>query len=307
MPRRILVIVNPAAGRSGRSAKRLRCVVAELERRGCTVVIRRTCAPADAERLAREAEPAFDLVVAAGGDGTVNEVVNGLAGSSRPMAVLPLGTGNVLANEIDLPRQPGGLARVIAEAAPLPIRTGRVGERLFVAMTGVGFDAEVVGALNQSLKRRIGKLAFAGAILFCLRRYRRREFVVDTEGGIHRVAWVIITKGPLYGGRFVVAPTARLADPLLHIVLFRRAGRLAVLRYLGAMMLGILHRLSDVSIVTAGRVSIASGAPDWGRISLVQIDGEAGGRLPVVVEIAERPLFLVRPGPAAAHDPREPC
>jgi diacylglycerol kinase (ATP) len=305
VPRRILVILNPAAGRARRSAKRLRRVLRELERRGCSVVIRRTRAPADAERLAREAEPAFDLIVAAGGDGTANEVVNGLAGSSRPMAVLPLGTGNVLANEIDLPRKPAELARVIAEAPPRPIWPGRVGDRLFVAMTGVGFDAEVVGLLDHSLKRRIGKLAFAWAILSCLRRYRRREFIVDAEGGIYRAASVIIAKGRLYAGRFVIAPEARLADPLLHIVLFRRAGRLAALRYLGAMMLGILHRLSDVSIVTAGKISVAAGEPDWDRLSLVEIDGEIDGRLPIVVEIAERPLLLVSPQPACRPRSRE--
>jgi YegS/Rv2252/BmrU family lipid kinase len=295
VPRRILVIVNPAAGRAARSAARLRRIVAELERLGCAVVIRRTGAPAEAERLAREAEAAFDLIVAAGGDGTVNEVVNGLAGSARPMAVLPLGTGNVLANVVGLPRRPEALARVIAAAPPQPIWPARIGDRLFVAMAGIGFDAEVVAALDHRLKRRVGKLAFALAILSCLRRYRRIELRVEVDGRAYRAASAIIVKGRCYAGRFVIAPEARLADPVLHVVLFHRAGRLVALSGIGAMILGLLPRLPGVSIIAARTVTVTADAADGeGRpLVPVQVDGEAGDPLPIAIEIGESPLFLV--------------
>jgi diacylglycerol kinase (ATP) len=301
-PRRILVIFNPAAGRGRRYARRLRRVVGELERRGCNVAVCTTDAPGDAQRMAREADPAFDLIVAAGGDGTVNEVVNGLFAASRPLAVLPLGTGNVLANEIGLPRNPRRIARVIADGTAKPIWPGRAGDRLFVAMTGVGFDAAVLAALDPGLKRRVGKLAFVWAILLCLLHYRPSEFVVSTADGAYRAASVIVTKGRLYAGRFVIAPAARLDDPLLHIVLFRQAGRFAVLRCLGAMMLGALHRLPDVSIITTQRVSVAAGQPVTAGPSLVETDGEIGGRLPLTIEIAEAPLLLVQPGRCGADD-----
>ncbi len=302
MPRRILVIFNPAAGRERSHAKRLGRVVAELERRGCTVTILPTDAPGDAEQLAREADPAFDLIVAAGGDGTVNEVANGIFAASRPLAVLPLGTGNVLANEIGLPRDPRRLARVIADGMPKPIWPGRAGDRLFLAMIGIGFDAEVLGALDPCMKRRIGKLAFIWAILLCLARYRRSEFIVSTEGGADRVASAIVTTGRLYAGRFVIAPDARLDVPLLHIVLFRRAGRLAVLRYLGAMLLGRLHRLADVSILTVRRASVAAGQAAAAGPSVVETDGEIRGRLPLAIGIAASPLLLVQPGCCVACD-----
>lgn len=301
MPRRILVIANPAAGRTARSAARLRRAVAELERLGCAVIIRRTGAPAEAERLAREAEPAFDLIVAAGGDGTVNEVANGLAGSSRPMAVLPLGTGNVLAHAAGLPRAPEALARIIAAAPPQPIWPAQIGDRLFLAMIGVGFDAEVVAALDHRLKRRVGKLAFAWAILSCLRRYRRAAFSVEADGRVHRAASAIVVVGRYYAGRFVIAPEARLADPLLHLVLFRRAGRLAALRCLGAMILGLLPRLPEVSIIAARKISVAADAAGCqrGHLGPVHVDGEIGGRLPIAIEIGKSPLFLVGPTPPA--------
>jgi diacylglycerol kinase (ATP) len=302
LPRRILVIFNPAAGRGRSRARRLSRVVAELERRGCTVTVLSTRAPGDAERLAREADLAFDVIVAAGGDGTVNEVANGIFAAPRPLAVLPLGLGNVLANEIGLPCDPQRLARVIADGTPMPIWPGRAGDRLFLAMTGVGFDAEVLGALDPCLKRRLGKLGYIWAILLCLCRYRRGEFVVGTEGGAYRAASAVVTTGRLYAGRFVIAPDARLDVPLLHIVLFRKAGRLAVLRYLGMMLLGRLHRLADVSILTARHASVAAGKSAAAGPSLVEVDGEIRGRLPLAIEIAERPLLLVQPGRRVACD-----
>lgn len=299
MSRRILIILNPTAGRAGRSAKQLRRVVAELDRLGCRVVIRRTCASADAERLAREAEPAFDLIVAAGGDGTVNGVINGLAGSARPFAVLPLGTGNVLAHNIGLPRAASALAKLIAEAPPLPVWPARAGGRLFMAMTGVGFDAEVVRALDHRLKRRFGKLAFAWAILGCLRRYEKREFIVEADGGSHRVASAIIVRGPCYAGRFVIAPRARFTDPVLHVVLFSRTGRLMALRALAAMMLGVLPRLPEAATIVARRVSVDAEEAGSGRPSSVHIDGEIAGAPPISIVIADTPLFLVgQAGPA---------
>lgn len=293
VPRRILIIFNPSAGRGRRPAKRLRRVVVELERLGCISVVRRTRAPGDAERLAHEADPSFDLIVAAGGDGTVNEVVNGLSGSPRPLAVLPLGTGNVLANEIGLPRRAREIAALIAGATPRPIWPGRVGHRLFVAMVGVGFDADVISRLDDGLRRRIGKLAYAWPILACLWCYRRREFVVRAEGSTFRAASAVIAKGRYYAGRFSLAPEARIADPTLHAVLFRRAGRLAALRYLAAIAFGVLHRLPDVSVFTARTVLLDSAEP-----SVVEADGEIVGRLPVLVQIPEKPLLLVQPGPS---------
>ncbi len=295
MPRRILVIVNPVAGRGGRGADRLLGVVSELERRGCAVAIRRTAAPGDAERLAREAEPGFDVIVAAGGDGTVNEVANGLSRSPRPMALLPLGTANVLAQEIGLPRGSRELAALIADAEPRPIWPGRVGDRLFIAVAGIGFDAEIIARVDASLKRRFGKLAFLEAIVECLGHRYRRELVVRAEGSTFRAASAVITKGRFYAGRFRIAPGVRAADPILQIVLFRHGGRLAVLRYLAAMACGVLHRLRDVSVFTARTASFESAEP-----TLVEADGEIVGRLPVVVRIAETPLLLVQPGAARA-------
>src|SRR5204863_6128250 len=120
--------------------------------------------PYDAERLAREADADFDVIVAAGGDGTVHAVVNGLRGRAIPIGMVPLGTANVLAREIGLPRRAAPLAALIAAAPARPIWPGRIGARLFVMMASAGFDSETVAAIHPLLKARAGRLAFACAM-----------------------------------------------------------------------------------------------------------------------------------------------
>jgi diacylglycerol kinase (ATP) len=119
--------------------------------------------------------------------------------------------------------------------------------------------------------------------------------MVDADGSMHRATSVIVTKGRLYAGRFVIAPEARLADPLLHVALFGRAGRFAAVRYLAALMLRVLHCLSDGTIATARKISIAPAMSASSGFFIVEIDGELGGRLLLVVEIAEEPLLLLHP------------
>ena len=299
--RRILVILNPVAGRRRRARRRLCRVLAELERRGCAVTLRPTAGPGDAERLARSAEPEFDLVVAAGGDGTVHEVANGLAdglgGAARVLGVLPLGTANVLANELGLPRRPKRLAALLAQAMPRPIWPGRIegriGDRLFLCMGGIGFDAAVVARVDPGLKRRFGRLAFLWAILESLARHRPGEFTILIDGVEHRAGAAVIAKTRFYAGRFVLAPAARAADPLFHVVLFPSGHRRAVLRILAAMALGVLHHVPGVSVIPARRVSFADGGA-WP----VQADGEIVAGAALSVTIAERPLLVLAAGPA---------
>ncbi len=288
MPRRVLIIVNPDAGRAAAKRRHLGGVVAALQALGCAVEIREAPRAGDAENLARNAEPEFDVIVAAGGDGTIAAVVNGLAAAPRTLAILPLGTANVLAAEIGLPRRAAALAQVIAEAPALPVWPGRIDGRLFLTSAGSGFDADVVAAVDRRLKRRIGKAAFVWAALTCLFRYRERRLIVTADGVEHRASEVIATTGPLYAGRFVIAPEARLDEPVLHLVLLQQGGRGDVLRHYLAMLTGRLPRARGVTIITAREVTIAeeAGAP-------VQVDGDAAARLPIGLGVAERPIPLV--------------
>ena len=291
MRRHILIIVNPAAGRARSSERRLGRFVAALERQGCTVVLRRASpSPGQVERLAGQAEPGFDAIVAAGGDGTISAVVNGLGGRAVPFGVLPLGSANVLAREIRLPHAPEALASLVVTGPASPIWPGRVGNRAFVMMASAGFDSEIVAALSPELKRRVGRLAFAWGFLVRLWHCPACELTVRADGVEYRAAAVVAAKGRHYAGPFVVAPGADLAEPVLELVLLDRRGRWAMLRYATALFLGRVPRLGDIAIVRARQASVAGD-----RALPVQADGEIVGELPITLAVADRPLLLIRP------------
>jgi YegS/Rv2252/BmrU family lipid kinase len=294
-PRRLLVIYNPTAG--SRARRRLAEWLACFDRLGVTVSLRETTGPRHAETLARDADPAAaDAVVAAGGDGTINEVMNGLARSPLPLGILPLGTANVLAGEIGLPRQAMALARILAFAPARPVWPGEALAdgantwRRFLIMAGIGFDADVVEALDLPLKRRFGKLAYVASIVGRLRDYRRRSYRAELDGVATECASLVAARAHFYGGRFVLAPAARLDDPLFQVVLFGRDGRGPALGYMAAMAAGVLRYSPSVRIVPAREVRLIE--PPG---AAVQLDGDIHVRLPVTLRIAATPLQLIQP------------
>jgi diacylglycerol kinase family enzyme len=194
----------------------------------------------------------------------------------------------VLAAALGVSGDPVRLANAISAGHSREVAVGRVNGRTFTMMAGIGFDAHVVAHVNPTLKRLTGKLAYVFETLMQLWRYRHVMYDVRVDGRMHRAASAIIAKGHFYGGRFICAPDARLEAPELQACLFGRAGRLHVMRYAAALLLGRLHRLHDVSIVPARCVEIAGpvGEP-------VQGDGDTLARLPVRIEVAAGTFRLI--------------
>ena len=291
--RRVLVIVNPTAGPRRRGRARL--AIETLGRLGAHVVVRETTCRGDAERFAAEASLRdFDVIAAAGGDGTIGEAANGLGPDSPPLAIIPLGTANVLASELGLPLDPAAAAGVIASAQPSPIFCGVADGRRFLQMAGVGFDAHVVEGVSARLKRWTGKGAYVWRMAVELARYPFPEFLLELDGAPFRAASVIVAKGHFYGGRFTAAPAARPESPSFEVVLFRRAGRVGALRAAAALGLDRLSRLPEVEVRTARRIAIHGPAGEP-----VQADGDLIGRLPMRFEIGAERLWTLRPGPAS--------
>ena len=292
--RRVLVVVNPAAGRGrGRLAEILRRVAGA----GCAVTVRETGGPGDATRIVRHEGPLYDVVAVAGGDGTINEAANGLAELASPpmLAVIPRGTANVLAWEIGLGVDPVRAAHAIADGPPAEIHLGRVNGRHFLLMAGVGFDAAVVAGVGPRLKRALGKFAYVWRTVVELFRYHYPMFDVSIDGVPYRAASVVVAKAHFYGGRFVCAPEARLTDPTFEVCLFLRGGSWHAMRYAAALALGRLSRLSTIKIVRGRHVVIGSlGAAADNEP--VQVDGERLGGLPVDITVAPRRLSLLMPG-----------
>jgi len=290
--RRVLVIYNPAAGQWRR--RRLRTTLAALKGLGCAVTLYATGKPGDAESLAATlTADEVDVVVAAGGDGTINEVANGLAvadGVRPPLAIIPLGTANVLAQEIGLRGNPRAVARAIAHGAQMKVHLGRANGRYFLMMAGVGFDAHVVANVDLALKRRTGKIAYVVETLVQGLRYGFPPCHVTLDGKRHKARSVVVCNGRHYGGPFVAAPKASLTEPAFEVCLLKRGGWRHVIRYGIALVLGRLSSLPDVEILTAKTLTI-DGEPGLP----VQGDGDIVAHLPVTIQVAERTLELITP------------
>jgi len=288
----LVVIRNPTAGR--RRERFFRRIIKKIERQGVDVALMETTHAGHAEQLARLAvEQGCMAVVAAGGDGTINEVINGMvtAGAADhgvPLGIIPLGTANVLAVEMSLPSSSLGIARAITNGVAAPLALGELNGRYFVMMAGAGFDAHVVKGVNLGIKRRFGRLAYGLSILqeaFC---NTKRRYRVECDGEVYEAASVIVTNGRNYGGPFLLASRANLMTPTLELCLFEGDGALNVFRYLIALGLGRLSDLSDFSSRPAKHLRIygENGEP-------LQVDGDSKGQLPAEIRAADTGLKVL--------------
>lgn len=298
----VLVIRNPTAGRRRRGL--VDVVVRRLEAEGWMVDVVDTEASGDASKLAQGCDASrYGVIAVAGGDGTINEVLNGLASRTDPgpaLAVVPLGTANVLAHELGLGSSPADIARTITAGRELLVHLGAAqadgAPRCFSLMAGVGFDAKVVAGVTAPLKRRFGRGAYVWRSLVEARRYRPVRYEVEVDGDRYEAASAIVTRSRHYAGPYVVAPAATLGEPLLHVCLFERWGRLHALRYGLALLAGCLPRTRGYRIVTGRqvRISVLDDAGEPGR-QPVQVDGDDALSLPVSIGMAPATVRLLGP------------
>ncbi len=236
----------------------------------------------------------YDTLVAAGGDGTVNEVINGMlqAGVTPRLrlGVLPLGTANVLAHELALPRRPERAAAVVLEGQRQSVAVGLANGRYFAQMAGVGFDAAVVAAVKPAWKRRLHQGAYVLTSLQMLHRFSFPLYRVTVDGETYQARSAIACKGRHYGGPFVVAPKAELVAPSFQILIFERGGVLNTCRFGFALLAGRLHRARGVRLLEAQDVLI-----ECSEGGAVQGDGELLTELPLSLSIAEPRLEILVP------------
>ncbi|WP_199175517.1 diacylglycerol/lipid kinase family protein [Telmatospirillum siberiense] len=290
--RRILVIYNPSAGQWRR--RRLKATLRDLEILGGELTLHETTRPGDAESTAEGLSATdYDVVVAAGGDGTINEVANGLIkarGPVPPLAIIPLGTANVLAQEIGLRGQPPIIAKAIVSGGRQRVHLGKANGRHFIMMAGVGFDAHVVANVDLALKRHTGKIAYVLETLTQALRYGFPPCRVGIDGRTFDACSVVVCNGRHYGGPFIAAPEASLEMPVFQVCLLERGGWAHALRYGAALILGRLSRLPDVRILSGRviRIDGQNGLP-------VQGDGDIIATLPVEISVAVETLELIVP------------
>lgn len=283
------VIYNPVAG--PRVVNRIDQVRSYLSARGRPFRIRETAAPGDAVIMAREsALEGADAVVAVGGDGTMNEVADGLAGSATRLAFLPHGTGNVFAREFSLPESVEGCLDLLSTGKTISIRMAKANDRRFVLLASAGFDAEVVERMNPRQKNLIGLAAY---VLCGVRHILRSQPTLWLEFPDHErieAQAVFVVRGKKYGGNVTIAPDGDIAGDTLQVIALLRKGRWSIAMFALDALRG-KHTVSrHVLVRESSSLFVRSAIP-----SACQVDGEYLGPLPVRFTVTDALLRVVVP------------
>jgi YegS/Rv2252/BmrU family lipid kinase len=308
------LIYNPIAGR--RPAKRereIRNAAAALRDAGLQIELLPTERPAMALELARTAAAnGVDLILACGGDGTINEVINGLTSSRVPLAILPGGTANILARDLGLPLDPVRAAQQLSRWTPRRIPLGKATWRLdgastngspgqnhqatryFVTVAGIGYDAHVVYKLSLAMKLSLGVTGYIVEALRQAFRYPFQSFSCRVDDGPDRIAtFAAAQRAGNYGGWLHLTPDSRFSDDRFSLCLFGSRNRARYFLY-AALVLAQQHfNLSDVELVKARKLCCA--AQDAGETIRFELDGELVGTLPATFEIERDALTLLVP------------
>jgi len=295
--RKVVLIANPKTGRYGsRRATPISELSEYLVSHGLEVRVETTTAPGDATRIAhRAANNGTADVVVAGGDGTINEAIQGMAGTNARLAIIPRGTGNVLARELGLPLEPWPAADVVVQSKTREVHVGvAIDERTdtrryFLLMAGVGLDASVVTNVQPSLKKRFGKAAFWLSGLSHLAYWSPRAFHVEINNESLPATFASIGNAASYGGALAITPGARIDKPEFEVCIIQTTSRLRYLHLLShAIRNGLHEEEKGVRVMKATTVRAFGEAP-------VQVDGEVIGHLPMRFEIAPYSLEIIVP------------
>lgn len=294
---RAAIIYNPFARTLSRNRHLLQRSIEALAAQDIEAKLVGTTGPNSAGAQARQQiEAGCDLILAAGGDGTINEIANGMLHTGVPLGILPGGTANVLARELKMSMNMGRVAESIREMTPMRISTGslRLGQqerRTFLCMAGAGLDAEIVCNVDLDLKAAIGKLAYyIGGFGQVFRPLT--EFEVSVDGKKFEASFALISRVRNYGGDLEIAKGASLLRDDFEVVLFRGKQSFHYLPYLVGVALGQTAKLSGCTIVHGHTVSCHAVSD---KDVFAQVDGELVGKLGVTAEIVPEALTLLMP------------
>ena len=299
--RNALLLVNPNAGRvRGSSSSQWDRVRRILERDGIATDLALTDGPGAATGIAREAVAAGrQMVIACGGDGTFNEIVNGLAGSRVPLALLPAGTANVLAKELAVPWNVEHAAALVAGSQHRRIALGlatcgdgKTPPRHFISVGGAGPDGAIVHALNLGLKQRAGILAYWAEGFRQLAAYSFPRFRVTAGGKQFESTMVVVGRTKHYGGPFQITTEADLYSDEFEMMVCASSSRLRYFSYIGRLSLRRLRGARHLTFLKADRISCE---PLDRAAVFTQVDGEPLGRLPAEFRIVPDALTLAVP------------
>lgn len=285
--KKVLIILNPAA-----RSDRARAMKEKIEALSLRIVVRMTSAAGNARELARQAlHENFEAIVAAGGDGTVNEVANGVAGSDIPFGILPVGTMNVFASELGIPQNNLAAAWQVIEKGSireldLPVANGAH----FVQLAGIGLDAEVVRLTTPESKRALGPVSYLLTLAQAAAVHPPTIFVDPVDSHRREGSFVLVGNGRLYGGPFVLFKNARPDDGLLDVLIFKNQSHWDLVRYFQAIAFGNHPDLPDVEYFQTKSMDVHSAA-----MVPLELDGELADALPCQFSFSPKKFPVLAP------------
>lgn len=297
MAKRVLIVVNPAAGR-GKALKALPRIEKGCRELGIAYDLVRTEGPDDATRLAREgAQAGYEVVACVGGDGTVSETGAGLIGTRTALALLPAGTGNDFARALGVYRRMDLAIRTLRDGERKAIDVGRFGPHTFLNTVGVGFDGQVT-ADNQKVKTLTGILSYLVVVLKNLPTYKNPRFKLKGRDWEFESKGVLVEfgNGKCAGGGFFLTPHADLHDGLLDVTLLGDYGPMERFVALPMVLLRRMELLSGVKTFKTDILEISVDRPTY-----IHVDGNLKTLTePAIVEIVPRALDVLFPPPEGA-------
>jgi diacylglycerol kinase (ATP) len=287
--KRIAIIQNPVSGGSPRCLEKILRILEALK---VDFQVMRTQRAGDGLELARRiaTEQGWDAVVAAGGDGTCNEVASGILGGAIPMGVIPTGTANVLAAEIGMGMTPESIAHTLAFGEVRSVCVGQMNDRIFLLMVGSGWDARVVAGVSPRLKKSLGRWAYAVQAVKQIWKVPSSPLQIFLENKMEEGDWAIVCNAGHYGGKYMIAPQARMEDPSFRVLIFNGQGPLDRIKDLSTLWLGRSGLSKKIRVFATDKVRITGGSAE-----LIQVDGDPAGILPVEISIAPHRLNLIVP------------
>ncbi len=242
-----------------------------------------------------------DLMIVCGGDGTINEVVNGMATACTPLAILPSGTANIIAKELGLPRGILEAARQLPSWQPCRVSLGRANweesgsprQRYFLAVAGIGFDAHIISQLNLPMKHRVGVLAYGWEALRQALCYGFPRFQCTVDNSTSSATFVVIQRSRRYAGWLRLAQEQSIRDPGFSCCLFTSSKRARYFHYALAVLMRTHARFRDVKMLNGNSVRCSRGSLQ--ETVYFEVDGEMAGRIPVTFDIVPDALTLLAP------------
>jgi YegS/Rv2252/BmrU family lipid kinase len=266
-------------------------IIEELKKYGMEVELSPTDGPGKATEIAENfSKKNCRIAIAVGGDGTINEVVNGLAGTETCLGVIPMGTANVFALQMGLHSDIEKACETIAKGNRKLIDLGKINNRYFTCMAGIGFDAHIVNEADKKLKKILGAMAYPATAIKELLFYKFNKISVKIDDERTSEGYMaLICNGKFYGGALKAAPHAELDDGLLDICIFKHKNPISVLSYLIGFKFGNIDKLNCIDYFQAKKIEIESNGHS------MHADAEYIGATPALIEVAPQTLKVAVP------------